>query len=129
MTSFKTKGRVQSGKQDFSFRMKSIPGLLDAYERKTGIRFFPGTLNLKLEKEFSFPSSCLRLEAEDYGGSVASNILPCTVNNIKCFAIRTDKNEAGLGTHPKNILEIASDLKLRDHLDLEDGDEVELIIL
>lgn len=124
----KTKGKIKSGFGDFSYRMQSVPGLLDAYERKTAMRFFPGSLNIKLEQEFSFPKTCLRLEGHEYGGRVSSNILPSTLNGINCFVIRTDKNEAGLGSHPKDIIEVACDIKLRDKLNLQDGDEVEIVI-
>ena len=68
MIIIKTKGKIKSGFGDFSYRMESVPGLLDAYERKTNMRFFPGTLNVKLDQEFSFPKDCMRLEAHEYGG-------------------------------------------------------------
>lgn len=128
MNILKTKGRIKSGLGDFSYRMKTVPGLLDAYERKTGMRFFPGTLNVKLDQEFSFPKDCMRLEAHEYGGRVSANILSCTVNGVKCFVIRTDKNEAGEGPHPKDLAEVACNVKLRDKLNLQDDDEVEIVI-
>jgi len=128
MSIFKTKGIIKSGFGDFSYRMESVPGLLDAYQRITGMRFFPGTLNVKLDQAFSFPKDCMRLEAHEYGGRVSANILPCTINGIKCFVIRTDKNEAGEGPHPKDLAEIACSIKLRDKLDLQDDDEVEIEI-
>lgn len=121
-----TTGTVSSGLGDFSYRMETIPGLLDAYERITGMRFFPGTLNVKLGHPFSFPGDCLRLEGHEYGGRVSVNILPCAVNGIKGFVIRTDKNEAGKGSHPKDLIEVACELKLRDRLQLEDGDQVDI---
>ena len=65
-----------------------------------------------------------RLEAEEYGGTVSVNIVPCKINGKKAFILRTDKNEAGIGRHPKTIIEIASDVMLRDKFNLEDGDEV-----
>lgn len=38
--------------------------------------------------------------------------------------LRTDANEQGRGHHPKTIIEIATDVKLRDAFHLRDGDEV-----
>lgn len=70
----------------------------------------------------------MRLEGYEYGGRVSSNILPCTINGIDGFVIRTDKNEAGEGSHPKDLVEIACNLKLRDQLDLQDEDEVDIVI-
>ena len=41
-------GKVKIGIGDFSKRMEQIPGLLDAYFKKTGMHFVPGTLNVQL---------------------------------------------------------------------------------
>lgn len=35
---------------DFSKKMENIPGLLDAYEKKTGMGFYPGAFILRTEK-------------------------------------------------------------------------------
>ena len=40
--------------------------------------------------------------------------------------LRTDQNEIGTGHHPRNIIEIATDVRLRDHYQLNDGDLVEI---
>ncbi len=128
-TTKRLSGKVVTGIGDFSFRMETIPGLLDAYERKTGMRFYPGTLNIQLKELFSFPEKRIRLEKEDYGGTVSVNILPCKINGKKAFILRTDKNEEGKGHHSKTIVEIASDVKLRDYLKINDGDEVEIDLI
>ncbi|MBI3304435.1 MAG: DUF120 domain-containing protein [Deltaproteobacteria bacterium] len=36
------------------------------------------------------------------------------------------KNESGKGHHPKTIIEVACDVKLRDEYSIEDGDIVEV---
>ncbi|MEK6847138.1 MAG: DUF120 domain-containing protein [Nanoarchaeota archaeon] len=118
------KGIVITGIGDFSYRMENVPGLLEAYEKITGMRFFPGTLNVKLKKEFSFPKKIMRLEKEKYGFQVSVNILQCKINGKKAFILRTDANERGVGNHPNTIIEIASNIKLRDKFNLKDGDEV-----
>lgn len=120
-------GKVKIGIGDFSKRMEQIPGLLDAYFMKTGMRFVPGTLNIELEKEYSLPKDkIIRLEAEEYNGTVSVNIVPCKINGKDAFILRTDKNEAGIGRHPKTVIEIASDVMLRNKFNLKDGDEVEI---
>jgi hypothetical protein len=42
------------------------------------------------------------------------------------FLLRTDQNESGMGHHPRTIIEIATDVRLRDHYQLNDGDWVEV---
>jgi len=61
-------GRVGSGKGDFA---QWIAKLGDHYERKTGLRLFPGTLNVHLDEEYRVPTECIRLEGAEYGGNVS----------------------------------------------------------
>ena len=68
----------------------------------------------------------IRLEGEEYGGSVSVNIVPCSILGKRAFILRTDANEDGRGHHPRTIIEVATDVKLRDHFHLEDGDIVEI---
>jgi riboflavin kinase len=42
--------------------------------------------------------------------------------------LRTDANEQGRGHHPRTVVEVATDVKLRDHFQLRDGDTVEIEI-
>ena len=123
------KGKVVRGIGDLSQKMETISGLLDAYERKTGMRFYPGSLNVELDEEFSVPANSRRLEKEDYGGTVSSYIVPCKVFGKKAFILRTERNESGLGVHSKRIIEVASDVRLRDTFKLQDGDNVEISII
>ncbi len=118
-------GKVVSGMGNFSFW---IDKLRDHYFRKTGMHLFPGTLNICLDEPYSLPKNVLRLEAEEYGGTVSVNMVPCTVLGKTAYLLRTDANEEGRGHHPKNIIEIATDVKLRDAFGLRDGDAVEVTI-
>ena len=118
-------GRIVSGIGDFA---QWIEKLADHYESKTGLRLFPGTLNLELDTPYDLPPERIRLEAHEYGGRVSVNIVPCTVFGRRAVILRTDKNEAGTGRHPKTILEIATDMKLRDSYGLKDGDPVTVLI-
>jgi riboflavin kinase len=70
----------------------------------------------------------IRLEKEEYGGRVSVNMIPCRIFGRDAFILRTDQNENGSGHHPKTILEIATDVKLRDVFGLVDGDTVEVEI-
>ena len=101
-----------------------IAELGDHYERKTGMRLFPGTLNVHLDAEYRLPSKCLRLEGAEYAGSVSINLVPCTIFGRQAFILRTDANETEQGDHPRSVIEIATDIKLRDAFELVDGSDV-----
>ena len=92
-----------SGVGDFG---KWIEQLSSFYEQKTGMRLFPGTLNVELPSEYSLPPDVIRLEADEYGGRVSVSIVPCRIFNRQAFLLRTDQNEKGTGHHPRNIIEI-----------------------
>ena len=119
------RGTVVPGMGNFSFWLEKLESF---YTQKTGIRLFPGTLNLRLEEPYSLPEEVIRLEKEEYGGTVSVSMVPCSVFGRRAFLLRTDANEAGQGHHSKNIIEIATDIKLRDAYQLSDGDEVEVHI-
>ena len=70
----------------------------DLYESRTGMRLFPGSLNLVLPEPWHPPSGCLRLEPPEYG--VGMSLVPCEIGGIGAFILRTDKNDAGEGDHP-----------------------------
>ena len=114
-------GKVGSGKGDFAHW---IAKLGDHYERKTGMRLFPGTLNVHLEEEYRLPAQRIRLEAAEYGGRVSVNLVPCMVFGRRAFILRTDANEDERGDHPRQVVEIATDIKLRDAYGLVDGSVV-----
>ena len=122
----KLRGQVVSGLGNFS---SWIEKLEDHYFRKTGLHFYPGTLNLLLEHEWSVPQSSLRLEKEDYGGKVSVNLVPCRIFDLSAFILRTDLNESGQGPHPKNLIEVAAEIRLRDAYHLKDGDVIEVEVL
>lgn len=73
---------------------------------------YPGTLNLELTSEYSLPSDVIRLEADEYGGSVSVSMVPCRIFVRFGFLMRTDSNEKGMRHQPRNIIEIATDLQL-----------------
>ena len=105
-----------------------IERLAEHYQRKTGMKLFPGTLNVRLQSPYSLPRKVVRLEAEEYGGTVSVNIVPCSILGRRAFILRTDANEEERGHHPKTIVEVAADVKLRDYFNLSDGSAVEIEI-
>jgi riboflavin kinase len=123
MDMLRLRGKVLSGRADFG---QWIERLNHLYEQKTGMKLYPGTLNLELPSEYSLPANVIRLDASEYGGRVSVNIVPCRIFDRPAFLLRTDQNEQGTGHHTRNIIEIATDVRLRDVYDLEDGDWVEV---
>ena len=117
------RGVVVSGMGNFSFWLEKLESY---YTQKTGMQLFPGTLNLRLDQPYSLPADVIRLEKEEYGGTVSVRMVRYRIFDRPAFLLRTDANEAGRGHHPKNVIEIATDIKLRDLYHLRDGDEVEV---
>lgn len=117
------RGRVVSGRANFGLW---IQRLSDLCEKKTGMRLYPGTLNIELPTPYSLPPEVIRLEANEYGGSVSVSIVRCRIFGRRAFLLRTDQNERGTGHHPRNMIEIAADIRLRDAHQLKDGDWVEV---
>ncbi len=117
------RGRVASGIGDLARWMTQYA---DLYEHMTGVRLYPGSLNVILDQPWTVGDAALRLEPPEYG--VSMSIVPCEINGVQAFIVRTDKNNAGLGDHPPNVVEIAAPTHLRTTLGLSDGDEVEVVI-
>ncbi|WP_259070403.1 DUF120 domain-containing protein [Mucilaginibacter sp. X4EP1] len=119
------KGKVVSGIGDFAYWIQKLEAW---YTKKTGIALFPGTLNIELEFPYDLPANTIRLEKEEYGGTVSISMQPCTIFGHPSFILRTDKNAAGLGIHGLHIIEVASAIKFGDVYGLKDGDMVEVIL-
>ena len=75
---------------------------------------------------YEFPQQTLRLEKEEYGGSVSVAILPCRIFGRNAFALRPDSHGGAYGFPKEAIIEIATDVKLRDEYGLSDDDLVEI---
>ncbi|HEY7338976.1 MAG TPA: DUF120 domain-containing protein [Bryobacteraceae bacterium] len=117
------RGKVMGGLGNFGLW---IARLGDLYEKKTGMRLYPGTLNLELPEPYSLSSNAIRLEAAEYSGRVSVSLVPCRIFDRPAFLLRTDENERGTGHHPKNVIEIATDICLRDAFSLRDGDWIQV---
>jgi riboflavin kinase len=115
------KGKVVTGVGNFSFWIEK---LRDHYLNKTGLRLFPGTLNIQLDAPFELPQERARLEAEEYGGTVSVNIVPCKVFGLAAVILRTDKADSE--PQSRKIIEVACEVKLREQQQLSDGDVVEV---
>jgi hypothetical protein len=68
----------------------------DIYEEKTGTRLYPGSLNVVLERPWHVTGEPLRLEPPVY--AVGLSIVPCRIEDVDAFILRTDKNDVAKGT-------------------------------
>ncbi|QSH40412.1 DUF120 domain-containing protein [Lentisphaerota bacterium ZTH] len=116
-------GKVKSGIGDLARWMIK---LRDLYASKLGREMYPGSLNIELDDPLDFPQDDIRIEPGEGANTVGVSITGCVINGHRAFALRTDNNECGTGDHPKTILEVISEVRLRDYLDLKDGDTVEI---
>ncbi|MEM7626881.1 MAG: DUF120 domain-containing protein [Planctomycetota bacterium] len=114
-------GHITSGRGDFAQWIEKYHA---HYQQLTGLELYPGTLNLRLAQPYTVPAGSLRLCPQNYGGTVGVYLVPCRVFDRAAFILRTDANERGDGDHPREVIEIATDIKLRDAWDLVDGDLV-----
>ena len=115
------KGKVITGVGNFSFWIEKLQ---DHYRNKTGMKLFPGTLNVELDAPFDLPEERARLEAQEYGGTVSVSIVPCKVFGRAAVILRTD--EADREPQSRKIIEVACAVKLREQYQLQDGDVIEV---
>ncbi len=119
------RGEVRSGKNDYNIWLRKLESF---YTQKTGMKLFPGTLNVHLldNKIYELPPNPIRLEKEEYGGRVSVSIGKCKIFGRDAFILRPDTDTGKQGFPREAILEIATDVKLRDTYNLSDGDIVEV---
>jgi riboflavin kinase len=118
------RGEIRTGVGNFSFWLHKLEPY---YTRKTGMRLFPGTLNVHLTGgSYTTPTNPLRLEKEEYDGRVSVSIVPCKIFGRNAFILRPDTDTGKYGDPPERILEIATDVNLRDTYNLKDGDVVDV---
>lgn len=122
-------GRVRSGQNDAS---RWLDLYNEAYSQKTEMKIYPGSLNLVLEQQFDWQAAkhqpfIIRFGREEMGGERDILLLPCVLPKLdkrKAFLWTT----TNLNREDAEIIEIITDVKLRDEYGLADGDLVELEI-
>jgi riboflavin kinase len=116
------RGRVASGKGDLALWMRRYETV---YAQVTGMQLYPGSLNVVLDRPWDLPDERIRVDARDVG--VGVNLVVCTVFDRRAFIFRTDADDAK-GPSQRSLIEILSDVRLRDVYDLKDGDSVQVAL-
>lgn len=126
---FKFMGEVVSGVGE-GRHFLSLEGYKKRFRETFGFEPFEGTLNIKLGEEFLEGYERLKgkggilidgfVEKGKKFGSV--KCFPAEVNGLDSLLILPEK------TRYEEQVEIVSEEKLRDKLELEDGDEVEIVV-
>ncbi len=96
-------GIVVSGQGNFG---QWIEKLKKHYNRKTGMRLFPGTLNILLDYPYALPPDVIRLGKEEYGGTVSVSLVPCRIFDRRAFLVRTDPTKLVLDITRKRSLRL-----------------------
>ena len=120
------KGRVESGMGEGRYYLSKIK-YREQIEKIFGFEPYPGTLNVRLSMEemakyrrFAERSHTIQgfvSEGRTFGDVLA---LKAEIEGIKCAVIIPKRS------HYSDVIEIIAPLKLRDILDLNDGDELEI---
>jgi len=122
-------GKVQIGLGNASYWLKLFNA---AYSEKLGMRVFPGSLNIALDHVFNWFEA--RYEAhriwfgqEEYGGERDILLLPCKLVSLdRRRAFLWTPTTAARDRPDPWVVEVVSDVNLRDWFGLKDGDVVEI---
>lgn len=120
-------GRVATGLGEGSYYMEQ-PSYVKQFERELGFTPYPGTLDIKLEKDsLELREMLARLPSNQVSGFETKER---TFGPVKYFPARLRKSKAALvmplRSHHSDIVEIIAPNKLRRSLRLKDGDRVEV---
>lgn len=101
-------GRIVRGVGHFRVRMTAYP---DVFERATGEKLFPGTLNVQVAQPIPIRTD-FRIEGRDINEPNQDLLFErCRINGIDAYRIRPSDAQ-GNGGHGDHILEIACTQKL-----------------
>ena len=111
------KGIVKKGLGDALFWVKKIE---DIFYKKTNMKLFYGTLNIELEKPYELENYRL-IKKEEYGGTQDVYVQECKILERQAYIVRAEKT-----AHSSNVIEVVSDVKLREWFNLRDEDAIQI---
>ena len=99
----------------------------DIFQEKTGRELFSGTLNIKLENDYTFNPDII-IKSEEYGGDYDVFIKRCEVLKETAYIVRSGKNLKEDGDYKQNIVEIMAEINFRDKYNLKDSQIIKVNI-
>jgi len=97
------------------------------FKAKLGFNAFPGTLNLKIDKEelMSFLADRERIEISGFVTKTRS------FGGLSCYKVKVNNVDGAIvkperARHPEDIIEVVAAVNLRDSLKLKDNDKVKI---
>ena len=96
---------------------------LSVYQKKSGICFYPKTLNVRLDTDFETPKSVIHinkdeLQTKEYRTGIT--LVPATFRSDRIFLICPD-----YPTHKPNIIEIVASFNMWRKFNIMDDDYIE----
>ena len=79
---------------------------------------------MEIKEPYKIEKPNFVIHKEEYGGTEQVLFQKCAINACIAYVVRSAKNEEERGEHPLTILEILSDIKLREKFALKDGDKI-----
>ncbi len=114
------RGCVVLGCNHFQSRMTNYR---EVFERVAGQELFPGTLNVRIDRQIAVRED-FRMKGAEIGEPEQDLIFErCRINGIEAFRVRPLHLKTGLGGHGDDTLEIACSQKIPC---VETGTEVEV---
>jgi riboflavin kinase len=119
-------GIVQKGIEEGSYYVAQ-KGYQQGFKGKLGFNAFPGTLNLKIDKE-ELMSFLADKEVIEIGGFVTKTR---SFGGLSCYKIKVGNVDGAIvkperARHPEDIIEIVAPVNLRDSLKLKDNSKLKL---
>ena len=113
------------GNGDFRFRMTQFAHV---FQKASGENLYPGTLNVKVNRLIR-PKEDFRIKGQDIGEPDQDLLFEhCRINGLKAYRIRPYNLKTGDGGWGDDTLEIACEYCLKDHLGLDVGSVVKIIL-
>lgn len=98
-----------------------------AFEEKTNIKLYNGTLNIKLKEDYKIEPDFI-IFPHEFGGNQNVLVKKCKILGIEAFAVRAEKNQIGTGDYDLKTLEIVSNINFRETFNLKDNQEISVEI-
>ncbi len=116
----KLEGKVTSGLGTAKMWVGKVE---KAFEEKTNIKVYHGTLNIKLKDDYKINPDWI-IKPEEYGGTQDVLVKKCKIKENIAYIVRAEKNQLGKGDHDLRIIEIVSNINFREKYNLKDEENI-----